>query len=332
MEYEVADVHAPLLSVSRMVDMGATVVFSPSGAHIHRPGKAPVPLVRRNNVYWLSAEVQEEKSGESCGIQPLCPLPEIDLDEPVQAQLVAGELGERARPVRAKRLPGEPDPEVRLQHELTHLPPRDWCEFCIAGRGKDDSHTRRKSQPGRIPEVQIDYARLEQQERSRRAAHIGTATTGPVAPAKASHNHTSEPKTVAIAHGIDTELGNPPWRKGEGSTPPWRRPPWRRGGKTEEEPDERPPWKRRTGVFGYRAAARCTGSWTRAPRRNHRHPLAVGHGHREGAIDVHWRLDTGIAKGPPAGGCRGRLGHSLGHEPARGHKARHPRCSVPCLQ
>ena len=50
-EYEVADVHAPLLSVSRMVDTGATVVFSPSGSYLHRPGKAAVPLVRKNNVF-----------------------------------------------------------------------------------------------------------------------------------------------------------------------------------------------------------------------------------------------------------------------------------------
>ena len=179
-EYEVADVHAPLLSVSRMVDMGATVVFSPCGAHIQRPGKAPVPLVRRNNVFWLPAEVQEISGKGHGGVQALCPLPEISLEEPVEAQLVAGELGERARPVRAKRLPGEPDLETRLQHELTHLPPRDWCEFCVAGRGKDDSHTRRKAEPGRIPEVQIDYM------------FVGRR---------------GEPKTVSIAHGVDSELG-----------------------------------------------------------------------------------------------------------------------------
>ena len=32
------------------------------------------------------------------------------------------------------------------EHNLTHLPFRNWCIFCVRGKAKDDPHTRRRKQ------------------------------------------------------------------------------------------------------------------------------------------------------------------------------------------
>ena len=54
------------------------------------------------------------------------------------------ELAVAAEPVTPKILPGPIQPsEVERQHHMVnHLPPAPWCELCVMGRGKEDSHLR----------------------------------------------------------------------------------------------------------------------------------------------------------------------------------------------
>ena len=58
-------------------------------------------------------------------------------------------------------IPRQPGKEERELHELTHLPYRDWCDFCVATKARDD-HQRilDPSAEGRrnISSVQLDYA------------------------------------------------------------------------------------------------------------------------------------------------------------------------------
>eukprot|EP00974_Lingulodinium_polyedra_P079668 7715741-Lingulodinium_polyedra.AAC.1 len=54
-------------------------------------------------------------------------------------------------PARAKRAPPFPGQEEIDRHELTHLPPRGWCDKCVPAKAADDPH-RRGGGPGEIDE------------------------------------------------------------------------------------------------------------------------------------------------------------------------------------
>ena len=62
-----------------------------------------------------------------------------------------GEAGDR----KTKRLQ---DPQMPLdveEHELTHLPFRNWCRHCVRGRGKEFPHRRVGDDAG-MPELHAD--------------------------------------------------------------------------------------------------------------------------------------------------------------------------------
>jgi hypothetical protein len=52
------------------------------------------------------------------------------------------------------------------EHNLTHLPFRNWCIFCVKGKAKDDPHKRRikQDEEQEIPIVSIDYMFMESRE------------------------------------------------------------------------------------------------------------------------------------------------------------------------
>ena len=59
------------------------------------------------------------------------------------------------------RDPGMPSQEEREVHNITHLPFRPWCEFCVRGRGKDRCHRRLESE-GDQAKMSVDYGFLTQ--------------------------------------------------------------------------------------------------------------------------------------------------------------------------
>ena len=55
--------------------------------------------------------------------------------------------------------PKDPTPEEKAQHELTHLPPADWCEHCIKGRAVDTAHRHVPVElKASNPRVEVDYS------------------------------------------------------------------------------------------------------------------------------------------------------------------------------
>ena len=62
----------------------------------------------------------------------------------------------KAKTLKASTMPSESE---RKLHELTHLPYRDWCQHCVAGKGKENHHKTLKS---KTPTVQLDYSYLKQ--------------------------------------------------------------------------------------------------------------------------------------------------------------------------
>ena len=47
-------------------------------------------------------------------------------------------------PARELRQPEEPTEEERRRHELTHLPYRSWCKWCVLGKGRTTRARKRK--------------------------------------------------------------------------------------------------------------------------------------------------------------------------------------------
>ena len=43
------------------------------------------------------------------------------------------------------------------EHELTHLPYRNWCRHCVRGRGKESPHRKQEGQEATMPEVHWDF-------------------------------------------------------------------------------------------------------------------------------------------------------------------------------
>ena len=56
------------------------------------------------------------------------------------------------RVVKAPRVPTQKEIEA---HEATHIPHEDWCEHCMAGRGRNKPHKRKDTEvPARADEAQ----------------------------------------------------------------------------------------------------------------------------------------------------------------------------------
>ena len=81
-----------------------------------------------------------------CGVEDGEPMPE--------EEDVGGEAGQR----RTKKLgdPVRPKDEEVKEHELTHLPFRNWCRHCVRGRGKEMPHEKSKEH-GEMLEFHMDF-------------------------------------------------------------------------------------------------------------------------------------------------------------------------------
>ena len=61
---------------------------------------------------------------------------------------------------RAMPAPVRPTPAMIEQHNVSHLPFRNWCPFCVRGRGKSCSHPRQAHDDEQLPTIAIDYGFL----------------------------------------------------------------------------------------------------------------------------------------------------------------------------
>ena len=59
--------------------------------------------------------------------------------------------------------PRKPTEEEVKEHQLTHLPFRNWCKHCVAGKGTE-APCRRSEGGGELPEFHIDWAFLGDSE------------------------------------------------------------------------------------------------------------------------------------------------------------------------
>ena len=69
--------------------------------------------------------------------------------------------------IAAKPLPAPkaPTPAARARHNLSHLPPEDWCPFCRGARKANLPHKKVSSKTGReVPLLCGDYAHFRNQQ------------------------------------------------------------------------------------------------------------------------------------------------------------------------
>ena len=67
---------------------------------------------------------------------------EPDEEEVIVVEEPEGPKEEGPRVMKAPRVPTPKEVEA---HEATHIPHEEWCETCMAGRGRNKAHKQRKS-------------------------------------------------------------------------------------------------------------------------------------------------------------------------------------------
>ena len=80
---------------------------------------------------------------------------EVGSEEVTGDAEVTGETGKRETlKMMDPKLPSKAEIE---EHELTHLPYRNWCKHCVSGRGKESPHKKVKDKQLSMPEVHWDF-------------------------------------------------------------------------------------------------------------------------------------------------------------------------------
>ena len=86
---------------------------------------------------------------------------EDDEPPPEQAEEVEPEFEveeEEAQSADAQKTPMLPSQAEIDEHNITHLPFRNWCPFCIRGRGLSSGHFARKTtEEQQVPTISVDY-------------------------------------------------------------------------------------------------------------------------------------------------------------------------------
>ena len=90
-----------------------------------------------------------EDAQEECKVGP-----HAEEEPNMDCESDGGEDGERVR-----LLPKPPTPSKAEweRHVVSHMPFRDWCRHCVAGRGLEPPHQSRPEQDDQYPLVCIDY-------------------------------------------------------------------------------------------------------------------------------------------------------------------------------
>ena len=78
---------------------------------------------------------------------------------PVMPDTDAGEPGPEAQEPKTLNVPFQPTEKMIREHEISHLPYRNWCVACVRGRGRSDPHRTRTAERDEplFPVISVDY-------------------------------------------------------------------------------------------------------------------------------------------------------------------------------
>ena len=97
-----------------------------------------------HNVEAVKAEDGEEVSRQNLDVK------EGSSETPI-------EQGEESRHPKGLTTPIRPSQHEVDKHNLNHATFRNWCEFCVKGRGKEAPHRTQKGEALRMPTICMDF-------------------------------------------------------------------------------------------------------------------------------------------------------------------------------
>ena len=83
------------------------------------------------------------------------PGPELEVEQGV---------GQEARAAKTLASPKQPTQREIDEHNISHLPPRNWCAHCVRGRAVSTPHRSLPDEERRLPTVSMDYYFMGQDE------------------------------------------------------------------------------------------------------------------------------------------------------------------------
>ena len=87
----------------------------------------------------------------------------VDMDEPADPGGHGGEVTDTLGTARVLAAPRTPTKAEREEHDVSHVPYRPWCRFCVMGRGLERRHpTQSGDRDDDRPRVFADYGYLSE--------------------------------------------------------------------------------------------------------------------------------------------------------------------------
>ena len=83
-------------------------------------------------------------------------------------------LAQRMRNIGDPRLPTQSEVD---NHNITHVPYRNWCPHCVRGRGKDLDHRRSVDDDHKVQEFSLDYCFMSDEGTDRVTILVGRERT-----------------------------------------------------------------------------------------------------------------------------------------------------------
>ena len=176
-EFHVYDVKRPMISTTPLRKLAkVTTVLASEKIYLQKEGSSKkLELIDADDLTFVLAAFRDDgqtmapfTEGGSIGSRNASVESEVVHPEQQDAarlpdgEAVDADVAEAQRGI-AIRQPKKPsDAEVR-DHNLTHLPSRDWCDICIEARGKEDQHSSaHEPDVDEFPVAQFDFTFIKQ--------------------------------------------------------------------------------------------------------------------------------------------------------------------------
>jgi hypothetical protein len=164
-DFEIADVTRPILSVLKLVRRGYCVHFGPGGSLLSNDEGDRIPIEIEDEAFVLQAQLTEHGPWAQAAAMPVLAEQqagpedqngrqgpeEEEGSEDMGTGPIPRAAGAGAEAPVPKPLPQQvaPTAEEKAQHELTHLPYRPWCSVCVQAKARDDPHRKQTNQDSR---------------------------------------------------------------------------------------------------------------------------------------------------------------------------------------